>query len=185
MSKVIHIEKKSVVPLEEATGAVSDTLNVVDKVKNAPSINLVQQMTGIPQDGVIAFDGDVIPEGYEEVADPNEIIDISDTGITFKSGFSKGNGLQLYKQGKRIFGYLNIIKSSDFAQAEVDVTVANLKYPPAKEICMSVATTKSVWIPSTKAMGYLYIGGKDTNVTVKVNDVADRVIKTYIEYVTN
>lgn len=65
------IEKKSVAPIEPATGAVSDTLNVEDKVKNAPSINLVQQMTGIPQDGVIAFDGDVIPEGYEEVANPN------------------------------------------------------------------------------------------------------------------
>lgn len=65
------IEKKSVAPIEPATGAVSDTLNVEDKVKNAPSINLVQQMTGIPQEGVIAFDGDVIPEGYEEVSNPN------------------------------------------------------------------------------------------------------------------
>ena len=69
MSKVIHIEKKSVVPLEEATGAVSDTLNVADKVKNAPSINLVQQMTGIPQGGIIEFEGDEIPEGYELVAE--------------------------------------------------------------------------------------------------------------------
>lgn len=70
MSEIKYIEKKSVAPIDPVEGAVVDTLNVVDKVKNAPSINLVQQMTGIPQEGVIAFEGDVIPEGYEEVENP-------------------------------------------------------------------------------------------------------------------
>lgn len=65
------IERKSIAPIEPATGSVSDTINVSDKITNAPSINLVQQMSGIPQDGVIAFDGDEIPEGYEEVENPN------------------------------------------------------------------------------------------------------------------
>lgn len=64
------IEKKSIVPLPQATGSISDTINVEDKVKNAPSINLVQQMTGIPQEGIIQFDGEEIPEGYEEISDP-------------------------------------------------------------------------------------------------------------------
>ena len=85
MSKVIHIEKKSVVPLEEATGAVSDTLNVADKVKNAPSINLVQQMTGIPQGGIIEFEGDEIPEGYELVVEDDwKTINDSDGQALYK-----------------------------------------------------------------------------------------------------
>lgn len=67
---MIYLEKKSIVELPKAHGSVSDTLSVEDKVTNAPSINLVQQMTGIPQDGVIAFDGTLIPEGYEEVEMP-------------------------------------------------------------------------------------------------------------------
>lgn len=67
------IIKKSVVEIPKATGSVSDTLNVEDKITNAPSINLVGQMTGIPKDGIIAYEGDAIPEGYEEVEDPNLI----------------------------------------------------------------------------------------------------------------
>lgn len=185
MSEIKYIEKKSVAPIDPVEGAVVDTLNVADKVKNAPSINLVQQMTGIPQEGVIAFEGDVIPEGYEEVVDPNEIIDISDAGITLNSGFSKTNGFQLYKQGKRIFGYLNIAKSSNFSQAETDVVVGKLTYAPKKEIALGISTTESIWLPSKQANGYLYIGANDTAITVKVNSVSDKTIRTYIEYITN
>lgn len=87
------IKKFSVVELPEAIGSISDTLNVVDKVKNAPSINLVQNMTGIPQDGVIAFDGDVIPEGYEEVEGYAETIWSGNTtgNITFDRALEYGH----------------------------------------------------------------------------------------------
>jgi hypothetical protein len=61
------IKKYSILELPKTTGSISDTLNVEDKVKNAPSINLVQQMAGVPTEGIIAFEGDEIPDGYEEV----------------------------------------------------------------------------------------------------------------------
>lgn len=67
MKKII---KKSVVELPNKTGQVSDTINVTDKITNAPSINLVQQMVGVPTDGVVYYEGDAIPEGYEEVEYP-------------------------------------------------------------------------------------------------------------------
>ena len=62
-----YIQRKSTVILPKTTGSISDTLNVEDKITNAPSINLVQMMAGVPEEGVIEFDGDEIPEGYEEV----------------------------------------------------------------------------------------------------------------------
>ena len=63
----MRIQRKSIVTLPKTTGNIVDTLNVEDKITNAPSINLVQMMAGVPEEGIIEFDGDEIPEGYEEV----------------------------------------------------------------------------------------------------------------------
>ena len=62
-----YIQKKIISEMPKTVGSISDTLNVEDKQRNAPSINLVGQMAGVPTDGVIEFRGDEIPEGYEEV----------------------------------------------------------------------------------------------------------------------
>ena len=82
------IEKKQVVPLDEPyKGYVSDTINVEDTVSNAPSIGLAQRMMGIPIDGIIPFDGDEIPEGYEEVEGIVETItNTNGTAIKYPDG---------------------------------------------------------------------------------------------------
>ena len=87
---MIYLQKKSIAEIPPATGSVSDTLNVTDKITNAPSIRLVKEMiedaagggsgdiiedgTGLPKDGVIAFDGveEDIPEGFELVENPDD-----------------------------------------------------------------------------------------------------------------
>ena len=43
MNDMIYIEKKSVVPIPEVNGAVSDTWNINNKTTNAPSIRLVKE----------------------------------------------------------------------------------------------------------------------------------------------
>ena len=165
---------------DKITDVTAERMNHIEK-----GIEDAGKTGGVETGSVIGWTGAEIPEGYEEVTDPNEIVDISDTGITLNSGFSKTNGFQLYKQGKRIFGYLNIAKSSNFAQAETDVVVGKLTYAPKKEIALGISTTESIWLPSKQANGYLYIGANDTAITVKVNSVSDKTIRTYIEYITN
>ena len=52
----MRIKRKSIA-MKPIEGGIVDTINVQNKVKNAPSINLVQNMTGIPTEVIIAFDG--------------------------------------------------------------------------------------------------------------------------------
>jgi hypothetical protein len=78
------LQKKSIVEIPPVNGSVSDTLNVNDKVTNAPSMRLVEEMIanspggggdGILTDSVIGWDGEEIPEGYDEIEGMGEVSD--------------------------------------------------------------------------------------------------------------
>lgn len=42
-----YLEKKSIVPMEKATGSISDTLNIEDKITNTYSARIIDELTGI------------------------------------------------------------------------------------------------------------------------------------------
>ena len=106
---MIYLEKKSIVELPKAQGSISDTLSVEDKVTNAPSINLVQKMTGIPQDGIIAFDGTLIPEGYEEVEMPTSPSSNVETKVLYDAfeelNFTPSANWQIYQLSDSLDNY--------------------------------------------------------------------------------
>ena len=70
---ILQIIKKSIVELPKAIGGISDTLNITDKVKNAPSINLVEKIAVVPVGSVVAVEDEEaenLDEGWEEVDNP-------------------------------------------------------------------------------------------------------------------
>lgn len=96
----MRIKRKSIA-MKPIEGGIVDTINVQDKVRNAPSINLVQNMTGIPTEGIIAFDGteEEIPEGYEKVENNYGIETITNengTAIKFPDGTMICKGHNFY-----------------------------------------------------------------------------------------
>ena len=129
-----YIQRKSTVVLPKTTGNIVDTLNVEDKITNAPSINLVQMMAGVPEEGVIEFDGDEIPEGYEEVESYNTYsTEEHFTGKYWIDG-KKIYGKTVYSTS--ISGYTDITKNTcDFIRTKnIDIHVNEFIFPPARYI---------------------------------------------------
>lgn len=98
-----YLVKKSMVELEPTKGAISDTLNVTDKINNAPSVRLVQNLAlgSVPTDTILPFDGEEIPEGYEEVSDLDIEIEV-DTALNSESQNPVSNAAITTELNKKI-----------------------------------------------------------------------------------
>lgn len=90
-----RIIKKSIVKLPLEKGVVSNTLEVSDPTTTAPSTEIIEQMTNIPKDGIIAFDSFKIPEGYNEVllSDIIPVATASNNGLMSNTDKQKMEGL--------------------------------------------------------------------------------------------
>ena len=133
------IEKKSVVPLPPTTGSISETLNINNKKTNAPSLSLAEKMMGIPTDGIIPFEGDEIPEGYEEVGNPN--LEVYSTEETLTG--------ETWIDGKPI--YRKVIECGPMPNAttkQVSTGLSNVFYTDYEVMIHSTANKSFIKLPS-------------------------------------
>lgn len=110
---ILQIIKKSIVELPKAIGGISDTLNITDKIKNAPSINLVEKIAVVPVGSVVAVEDEEaenLDEGWEETENP--FLPEQKSMATFKTGTSHVN--------------YTISAAYGFAQIKLETTSVNI-----------------------------------------------------------
>lgn len=165
------LQKKSIAEIPPASGSVSDTLNVTDKVTNAPSIRLVQEMIGNSPGGGGGTDSVDVPTKTSELENDSGFItadDIPDiptktSQLENDSGFITENDIP--------------DRVSDSWTADDETAIApsiNL----LKNMFKRVTTSLSVPTMSAGAKGYFSVditiptGYKAVNVIIRTGQVA-------------
>ena len=174
-----YIKRKSSVKLDETTGNIVDTLNVEDKVRNAPSINLLQQMSGVPTEGIIAYETEdgTIPEGYEEV----------DSSL-IPSGVEEGMIVYIDDDAEIPEGYEEVdiksIATFKTSDGHVDYTIETAYTPVMVKLEKKIVNIGNAFTLNTD--GSITIN-KDCNVKVSCNLMVSKCLNPIltIRYVNN
>lgn len=91
MSKIKVLEKVSETPLDEKTGLIFNSENIENKAENTYSAEIVdkivEEYSGVEEGTIVEWDGDTIPEGYEEVSNPNSYSQTTKTSAASGESF--------------------------------------------------------------------------------------------------
>ena len=133
----------------------------------------------LPIGTVVEYDGTEAPNGWEKVKDNSEIIELSvDDFITVNNGFSIKD-FNVCRQGKHIFGYLAVLKSSNFT-GNIE-TIGTLKNNSKKNYNFFGVSSKNLWgIPTNFA--YAYISLSTITTFTFAGNTSDNILKFYLDY---
>lgn len=103
----------------EKTYVVCENMCMEESLTKVQIEECIEKNSGVPENGIIDFDGDTIPEGFEEIVNYSETIEVTEAGTdlnnyyeTSKYWFKNANTpLNKPNDGGSGAGYLEVIKS--------------------------------------------------------------------------
>lgn len=115
-----------------------------------------------------------------DVADALKIEDISASFYTsLGTNWSLSSNNNVFKQGRRIFGDLVLVKSEALSIVqEVAIKLAN---KPVKVINTGCYVSDDLW--NTKGVGYMYISNSSGDIIVKTDTADMTIVKVHLDYV--